>query len=287
MARGATLNSAIGSDRLIFVGGLHRSGTTPFTRILGQHPDLAVLADTGVYEDEGQHLQSVYKPANEYGGAGHFARASEAHLSESSPLVSAQTAQALLQSWQPYWDLSKPYLVEKSPPNLLMGRFLQALFPEATFLVVVRHPVTVALSTKKWTRALSRHPSRYASLTALVEHWVIAHRLLASDLPHLKRVAVVYYEDLIGQPEAELQRIQKFLQLTMPIPSDSVDARRNSTYQNWWEALKSAKRPGAWQRRRIEHRFADEIASYGYDLDDLNSRVPQSASARLRGSELP
>jgi hypothetical protein len=250
----------------VFVGGLHRSGTTPFTRILGQHPEVSVLA---------------------YGGAGHFARDPAAHLTESSPLVSSENASRLLAAWMPYWEVSRPYLVEKSPPNLVMSRFLQALFPDATFLLVVRHPVTVALSTKKWTKALSRDPRGFASLTALVEHWILAHRLLASDLPYVKRAAIVYYEDLISSPEKELRRIQQLLQLNDPIPSSSVDARRNSGYQDWWTALKSRKRPGGWQRRRIEQRFGDEIASYGYDLEDLNRRVASPASERLRASALP
>ena len=43
--------------RLVFVGGLHRSGTTPFAKILDEPPGDRGLVDTGVREDEGQHLQ--------------------------------------------------------------------------------------------------------------------------------------------------------------------------------------------------------------------------------------
>ena len=37
----------------------------------------------------------------------------------------------MLATWSPYFDLDKRILVEKSPPNLLRFRFLQAAFPDA------------------------------------------------------------------------------------------------------------------------------------------------------------
>ena len=39
--------------------------------------------------------------------------------------------------------MSEPVLVEKSPPNLVRTRFLQALFPDARQIVVTRHPIAV------------------------------------------------------------------------------------------------------------------------------------------------
>jgi len=47
------------SLRIVFVAGLHRSGTSLVHRCLAAHPDVSGFADTGVPEDEGQHLQTV------------------------------------------------------------------------------------------------------------------------------------------------------------------------------------------------------------------------------------
>lgn len=259
--------------RLVFVGGLHRSGTTPFARILGQHPDVSTLTGTGVSEDEGQHLQSVYTSALRHGGSGHFARSAGAHLTESSELVTASNAEALVRSWAPYWDMSCPRLVEKSPPNLLMSRFLQALFPDASFVMVVRHPVVVALSTRKWTHLISRNPRKFASLSTLVQHWLVAHRLLAADVPHLRRVSIVYYEDLITQPQETLERLRQFLELDGSIPSELVRPDRSSPYEHQWEGLRRAWRPGGWQRRWIEWRYGEEMATFGYDVAELTRHL--------------
>lgn len=260
----------IDTSRLVFVGGLHRSGTTPFARTLADHPDVSGLEETVAVEDEGQHLQSVYRPAKLYGGSGHFARDRRAHLTETSELVSLRSAEMLLAAWCPHWDLSRRCLVEKSPPNIVMTRFLQALFPDASFIMVVRHPVTVALSTKKWTRLFSRKPARFASLASLVDHWLIAHRLLYSDLPMLRKIHIVYYEDLLQRPETELERVRHFLSLPGQIPISRLDRTHGEQYEHRWQAFDTLGRPGGWQRRLIERRFGAEIAGFGYDVHNLS-----------------
>jgi hypothetical protein len=174
----------LGDDqRLVFVGGLHRSGTTLLARLIADHPHATGLAGTGVPEDEGQHVQDVYPPAEALGGSGRFARHADAHLTEESPLARPENAQRLWDAWRPFWDSDAECLVEKSPPNLLMSRYLQALFPSASFLFIVRHPVTVTLATRKWRR---RTP-----LPRLMGHWFTAHATARDDLPSLTRVHVV------------------------------------------------------------------------------------------------
>jgi hypothetical protein len=268
---------------IVFVGGLHRSGTTPLARALAAHPEVSGLSGTGVPEDEGQHLQDVYPAAKRWGGSGHFARDARSHILESSPLATPANAERLVAAWAPYWDLEKKCLLEKSPPNLIMGRFLQELFPDAYFVMVIRHPVTVALSTRKWTRLLSRNPRKFATLSMLVEHWLLAHQLFALDRPHLRRVHVVRYEELVAVPEKTLAGVQQFLGLEETIPSGLIQPTHSAHYQAQWDALQSSLRPGAWQRRRIITTFSEEIAAWGYATDDLswysqdsNLHAPQS-----------
>lgn len=261
--------------RLVFVGGLHRSGTTPLARVLGAHPGVSGLRDTGVTEDEGQHLQSVYPKAGRYGGPGRFALSPQAHLTEDSPLVTPENAARLVREWLPYWDSSRELLLEKSPPNLVMGRFLQALFPGSALVVVLRHPVVVTLSTVKWRRLASRHWWKHASVADMMGHWFTAHDLLRQDAPHLSRLHVLRYEDLLADPEGELGRIQRFLGLDTPFRADDLRPGHSTQYERRWTAMQGSLRTGA-TRRRVESAYADEAARYGYDLRDLDVRKPWS-----------
>ncbi|CCH79117.1 hypothetical protein BN12_4000009 [Nostocoides japonicum T1-X7] len=256
-------------QRLVFVGGLHRSGTTPLARALARHPEISGLSNTGVKEDEGQHLQPVYPKAKTYRGSGRFALDPRAHLTEDSPLATPDAGSRMRAAWDPFWDLSSQVLVEKSPPNLIMGRFLQKVFPGSALIVVVRNPVVVALSNKKWRRLLTRDLRRYTTLSALVANWVAAHETLRADAPHIENLHVLCYEDLVASPELELARIQEFLGLDTPIPTDSISSDRSDSYVQWWDDLRSPFRPGGVQRRLIERRYRGTIAGFGYDVGDL------------------
>jgi hypothetical protein len=251
------------NHRLVFVAGLHRSGTTPLAKVLAGHPQVSGFSGTPAREDEGQHLQSVYPPARVYGGAGRFARKPAAHLTETSPLVSDDSRERLLQAWRPHWDLSKPVLVEKSPPNLVMTRFLQALYPEASMVVVIRHPVVVSLSTKKWTRGTSLHN--------LMRHWFRAHELFRADAPSLSRLHVLRYEDLVDNPEETLAGVAEFLGLDGPIPAGGIQGHRSSSYEKTWSAMSDGPPWSRFARRRIEKEFASAAEQWGYRLDDLHA----------------
>ncbi len=135
--------------QFIFVVGLHRSGTSLLHAILREHPAISGFRDTGVPEDEGQHLQTVLPTGLELGGPGRFAFHPDAYMDEHHPLASEKTARLLWEAWRPYWDVSRPYLIEKSPPNLLRTRFLQKLFPNSWFIAILRHPIAVAYATRK------------------------------------------------------------------------------------------------------------------------------------------
>jgi len=249
-------------NRLVFVAGLHRSGTTPLARCLAGHPQVSGFSGTPATEDEGQHLQDVYPPARRYGGTGRFALDPRAHLTEDSPLATEENARRLFAQWRPYWDLSKPVLVEKSPPNLVMTRFLQALYPDASFVVVVRHPVVVCLSSRKWTRG--------RSLDALLRNWFAAHDIFSADAPHLARVHLVLYENLVTRSDHTLAGIRDFLGLDGDIPAGTLQGGRSSSYEASWESLASSRSPLRRRtHRRLCERYEERAAGYGYSLHDL------------------
>ena len=243
--------------KLVFLAGLHRSGTTLLARLLTAHPQISGFSGTDAPADEGQHLQSVYPSDHEYGRPGRFGFSPEMHLTESSPLVSEKNARKLFEEWSPHWDLSRPFLLEKSPPNLLKSRFLQALYPDSAFVVIVRHPIPVSIPTAKW-----RGTRRY---DRMFEHWLRCHALFEADREHLERVHVVQYEQMVREPLAVLRGIFEFLELEPIPPSEPVETGANEKYFRRWKELKRDPRMRAyldlvslWYERRVRR--------YGYSL---------------------
>lgn len=262
MADGAvTSMSDVDPSRLIFIGGLHRSGTTALGRVLAEHPQVSGFSGTGATEDEGQHLQTIYPAAQTFGGPGRFARSTAAHLGPAPDGRRAADRDGLLSAWMPHWDLSKPLLVEKSPPNLIMGRYLQSVFPGSALIVILRHPVIVALSTKKWRRE--------TTIGRLVEHWFIAHDRFRADFGHLERVHVLHYEDLVHRTGSTLEGLTSFLGLGSPLDSRLIQSSRSDSYLRKWDEMSSGSLVSRVTRRRIEKRFAAPATQYGYDISDV------------------
>ena len=251
--------------RIVFIGGLHRSGTSLLHRAVGAHPSISFFKDTGAKEDEGQLLQSVYPPASRYGGPGRFGFHPDAYMDESHALATAANAERLLAEWSRYWNMEAPLLVEKSPPNLIHTRFLQALFPNCFFIILLRHPVAVACATEKWAPR--------EGLGRLLEHWVICHEAFEADRPHLRRVTTVRYEDLVSSPGVVLERLWDFLELE-PIPvEEPVRTGINDKYFRQW----LRRRRGLfsrWSIRRAVDRLESRVQPFGYSL-----REPEGAAS--------
>ncbi len=243
--------------KVIFLGGLHRSGTTVLAKVLAEHPRISGFHDTGARRDEGQHLQTVFSPANVHGGSGRFAFDPAAHLTEGH--ATGGDAERLASQWAPYWDLGRDYLLEKSPPNLIRMRYFQALFPSARFIVVVRHPLVVSLATMKWERR---------GLAFLLRHWLAAHERCARDAGHVRSLLVVAYERLTTEPESALAAIHGWLGLRDADPRAHTRLQgSNDRYFARWRDMRSSAARGLYARF-IERRFDPAVARYGYRMGD-------------------
>lgn len=259
-ARAESLHSVgAGQHHLVFVGGLHRSGTTLMADLLAAHPNVSGLQGTSVPENEGQHLQDVYLTARAHGGPGRFAFSAGAHLTEADAAEASDIGYRLLSAWMPYWDLSRVFLVEKSPPNVIMTRFLHAAFPDAAFVLIMRHPIAVAGATRKWS---------HTSYESLIRHWLAAYETMFEDISAVDRAIVVRYEDLVAEPSRVLAEVFGVVGLP-PADAAAIAAKVrvvggiNDFYFKRWQRL--------WRtapRRRIEVRYGERVRRLSYDLTD-------------------
>jgi len=244
-------------QRHLFIGGLHRSGTSLLHRLLRAHPEISGFTHTGVAEDEGQHLQSVFPVGMAFGGPGRFGFDPRAYMDENHPLATPDNAATLAAEWGQHWDLTQPVLVEKTPLTLVRMRFFQALFPDARFIVILRHPVVVAFATWKFTGL---------PIAMLIEHNLRVYERAMADMPVLRHVHVLRYERLVAAPQRTLDRIWRFAGVGDFPVAEVPGQGSNAMYFAQWQGERAsiAAAEGAGWLGGIEAR----CQAIGYGLDD-------------------
>lgn len=264
--------SASETHRFIFIGGQHRSGTWLQAHCLEEHPDISRLAhqaegrgDRKLYVTEGQFLQSVYPDDNYYGGVGQLGFHPEVHLTESSALITEANRGRMFDEWGRYWQLERPFLLEKTPANMVRSRFLQAMFPNSYFIFVLRHPVAVALAQQKWTGT---------SVMSLIEHWLVCYEMLMDDIPHLHRYLFSRYEDFIARPDDGVKRIYDFLGLDEAPVRQRIRSNGNDKYFSVWNRAFNDDKGERTLPRRVIDKLMPYAMRYGYPITVLRKEVP-------------
>lgn len=211
------------------------------------------MRDTGVPKNEGQHLQSVMPSADALGGPGEWVRQDEAHLTERD----AEDGQAarVLEGWVSFWQGSGHVFVEKSPPNLMRTRLLRAIFPRSVFLIIVRNPLVVALSTQR----------RWASDSTVarqIENWLIANETLVADAAGWDDVAIVRYERFIADPSVVASEALRRVRLDpAPVDVSVVRTGMNEKYLADWPAHSEYE-------QGFDPDLVCRVHRFGYRLDD-------------------
>ena len=253
-----------GSLPVLFVCGLHRSGTSALARLLASSPGIRGMSGTGVPEDEGQHVQSVYPPGSAHGGPGLFAFDPGSHLTEHSAVASRLSACALSQAWAPYWQLTTTdrrklgygptglVVLEKSPPNLVRTRLLQEMFPMAHFITLLRHPAVVTVSTARWRPTLAP--------ATLLRHWLHAHRVYRADRRQLHMAHELRYEDLLSDPHGTLAALAARADIDGRFDPGHLEAGHNDRHLQTWMTM--ANTISREDRSSIER----QVCRYGYSL---------------------
>ena len=236
--------------KYIFVCGLHRSGTSTLTKIIGTSNLVSIHINTNVPENEGQHIQSVYNAAIKHGGPGKFGFDKNYHYTEKSYLLTQKNNDKILNEWSKYWDLNKSILVEKSPPNIIHTRYLQEIVQNSYFIIIIRHPFAVAMATKKWNeQSLYKH----------IDHWLHTHKILYNDLKKIKNYLILKYEHLnIDTFENKINNFLDEKLLIDPKILQNINSMKLSN-KKYFENIVSDN---------IKNKYENKINKFGYTFEN-------------------
>jgi hypothetical protein len=195
-------------DRLVFLIGAPRSGTTLLARMLSAHsmvhgraePHLITpIAHLGYF---GKVQKAPYDPQNVEQAiheiVGELARGEAGYLDALRAYTDSLYAQMMELA-----PAGKRFLLDKTPAYALVLPFLAKLYPSAKYVVLTRHPLAVLSSYAEsffdgdYAIAVSHNPllQRYVpALARMVREKPVAH-------------VWVKYEELVREPEAHFRRV--------------------------------------------------------------------------------
>ena len=310
---------------LLLLGGQHRGGTTLLWKILDAHPEISGLATTspsvesvdGIHEKrkcgEGILIQNVYSRHGigvEYlmknnlafqkkmVGMGRYALGEESsvHLTEKDRRVTPKNMAKLLNRYSYYWNTTKRVLVEKSPPNAVMSRFLQAIYRQGSssvgdgdagggggggvgllpkFIFVTRHPIANVLAHKVYLDGAYHVP-----LSTLFDNYVKVHQYIKADLPHLQKNGepmIIHLENLTADPEAAVAKVFNWAGVDAKEATvkdvlhsrlaEKIIADPNAKYRESWCSGKNDSE--VWNRQKdlaLQYQPVIDELGLGYDL---------------------
>lgn len=245
----------------VFLVGFPRSGTTLLDTILMGHPDTVVLEEQPPLNLVDERLGgAVALPALDITGI----RAARSHYNEEV---------AKLASLEPGM-----LLIDKSPLFLHKALLIRRMFPNARFILALRHPCDVILSCYISNFKLNAAMSNFLRLEdaanfydTTFRHWEAARSLFSID------VYPVAYENLIEDVEGVVRPLLQHLGLEWH--ADLIDHRRTAKERGFITTASYAqvtepiykRSAGRWRRYR-EHLapvlpvLAPWVEKFGYEL---------------------
>jgi hypothetical protein len=216
-------------QQTFFIAGVPRSGTTLLQLILDHHSEIAVCPETNIFNiidrvlaDKEikkdwqyeqlmavlhQRLKDFDDPAFDVMNAFQVAHAS----------YSGSTAKLLSTLSENYLSAKgKKIFGEKTPENIYFLSTIHRVCPQAKVILIVRHPLDVISSLLKnfqKTRAYQGYSAaRLLQKAAIfVKRGLFAIRQL--EVHFHNNAHVIYYEQLVNNPQKELKQLCQFLQV--------------------------------------------------------------------------
>jgi len=178
-----------------FITGCTNSGTGFLRFFVHKHPELSVLMK------EGQHY-CKHLPHDAKLGLKRrlFALYPDVYRWTKDDLEEHKSRK-VKKSFYKHWDLSKKFLVEKSPHHMMRMEFMNETFPHAKFIGIVRNGYVVA-------EGINRRREHKLKLCA--KQWNACNKIMMEDSSKVDFLLVTY-EDLCKKPQKVMDKVFKFI----------------------------------------------------------------------------
>lgn len=189
-------------DSPIFIVGFPRSGTTLLEQMLDAHPALQSMDENPFFNRLADKLRSQ-RP----GILSNLDLLQQRDCDELRKLYLIMVSETIRRQWS-------AQLVDKNPLNMMWLPLIHRLFPEAKFILALRHPCDVILSCYMQNFRSSVLGAACASLERLAAAYVQAMECWLEDERTFRpQVLVSRYEELVVDFSGQTRRIADFLEL--------------------------------------------------------------------------
>ncbi len=240
----------------VFLVGCYNSGTTLLAELMGQHQAISALPTEGHFiTDEFVKDYDVGLPRMWVGREEFF------YLTEDDQ---GPDPDRIKKEWGMRLDLSRPVLLEKSPPNTAKTRWLQKHFENPYFIGIVRNGYAVAEGITR--KGNPQHLADGWPIEMSAYQWKRSNEVLEKDAKHLKHLIWISYEELTADPLATLNKLAAFLGISR---FDDVDFDKSWSVHEKDEPIRnmnqeSIDRLSREQIDKINEVAGDMLDHYGY-----------------------
>ena len=186
----------------VFIVGFPRSGTTLLEQMLDAHPGLQSMDENPFFNNLSDQLadQGIFIPQDMH-------RLGQADCDELRKRYLSMVCDTVPRKWD-------AQLVDKNPLNMLWLPLIHRLFPQARYILALRHPCDVILSCYIQNFRANVLAAACSSLERLATAYVES---MQSWLHHSgifkPNVLTVRYEDVVADVSAQAAQIGQFLEL--------------------------------------------------------------------------
>lgn len=274
----------------LFLFSLPRSGSTLLQRILASHKDIATVSEPWIllpylYTMKKNGMYAEYGHRNLVDAVEDFCR----ELPNGKDDYLCEMREFVLSLYDKANKNNAKYFLDKTPRYHLVVEDIIHLFPEGKFIVLLRNPLSVVASIMEtWANG------KWNINAYKVDLFDGLNNLVTVCKKYTNRICIVRYEDILANPEHELQRIFKYLDLLFdpemllhfnktqlkgkmgdPTGTNLYRLVSKEPLEKWKSTLANPIRR-EWCRRYLRQIGYEHLKIIGYDMDTLLEDVNAS-----------